>query len=256
MSYSNYRSRKVPGIISYATDLVRYRHLCWNLVGSDLRSRFRRSRLGILWAIIQPLAYSLIIAWAWGTIFKSTSYWEFAVYVFSGMLVWEFVGNTTLGSLDGLLNAVGYLRQSRVPLFVFQIRVPLVGLVIFGSGVVGLAIMLLATGTSPPPGPHLLLVPAFMAILLAFATPIAVICSILGAQMRDLKHITGIALQALFFLSPVMIERRFLDEEQLKILNYANPHVPLIDMFPAPIHDDNPKAARFGASLPSAAGND
>src|SRR5579871_5700577 len=131
MSYANYHSRKMPAPLRYVADLFRYRHLCWNLVGSDLRARFRRSYLGILWAIIQPLAYSLVIAWAWGAIFHAPNYWSFAVYVFSGMLVWEYFNSTLIVSLDGLISAIGYLRQSRIPFFVFQLRVPLTAAVIF-----------------------------------------------------------------------------------------------------------------------------
>ena len=87
MSYSNYQTRDLPFAIRYVLDVGRYRHLCWNLVGSDLRSRFRRSHLGIIWAIIQPLSFALIIAFVYGQLFGQKSFWEYAIYVYSGMLV-------------------------------------------------------------------------------------------------------------------------------------------------------------------------
>jgi lipopolysaccharide transport system permease protein len=237
MSYSNYQSRKVPGFIRYLSDLLKFRHLCWNLVGSDLRSRFRRSRLGILWAIIQPLSFSLLIAWAWGTIFQQQSYWEYAVYVFSGMLVWEYVGNTLLGSMDSLISSVGYLRQARVPFLIFQARVPLTGTVVFFAGLLGLLGMVAALQMLPPLGLHLLLIPAFPFVMVAFFLPVAIIFSVLGAQFRDLRHIVGIAMQALFFVSPVMLDRSLFLGDRLGILQYANPIVPLLDMFRGPVLD-------------------
>jgi lipopolysaccharide transport system permease protein len=240
MSYANYHSRRVPSFISYMANLLRYRHLCWNLVGSDLRSRFRRSYLGILWAIIQPLGYSLIIAWAWGTIFGAANYWSFAVYVYSGMLVWEYFQNCVNGSLDGLMNAVGYLRQARIPLFVFQLRVPLTGLVTLFFGLIGLFLMMGALSlfglfSFPAPGLHLLLLPAFFGVLVLFMTPVAMIFSVLGAQLRDLKHIMSLVLQVLFFLSPVMMTRNMLDTPQLEILKTINPMVPILDMLRDPL---------------------
>lgn len=235
MSYSNYQSRRVPGFVRYLADLMRFRHLCFNLVASDLRSRFRRSRLGILWAVIQPLSYALLIAWAWGTIFQSKTYWEFAVYVFSGMLVWEYVQNAINGSLDALTNAVGYLRQSRVPFFVFQARVPLAGTVTFLAGVLGLLVMLGILQMFPAPGLHLLLLLAYPLVLIAFFLPIAVIFSVIGAKFRDLKHIVQISMQALFFISPIMIDRHFFTEDRLSVLQYANPLVPLLDMLRGPL---------------------
>lgn len=237
MSYANYRRRRVPGAIVYISDLLRFRHLCWNLVGSDLRSRFRRSRLGILWAIIQPLAFSLLIAWAWGTIFNSQSYWEYAVYVFCGMIVWDYFGNTINGSMDALVGSVGYLRQARVPFFIFQARVPFTGFVVFLAGLAGLLAMVLALQLLPPPGWHLLLLVAYPFVLTALFLPLAIIFSILGAQFRDVRHIVSIAMQALFFVSPVMIDRSLFVDDRLAIMQYANPLVPLLDMLRGPLLD-------------------
>lgn len=235
MSYSNYHTRKLPTFVRYTVDVLRFRHLCWNLVGSDLRARFRRSRLGILWAIIQPLAFSLLIAWAWGVIFKAQGYWEFAVYVFCGMLVWEYFGNTINASLDTLTAAVGYLRQARVPFFIFQARVPLTGLVVFCAGFVGLLVMVAALQMFPPAGPHMFLLLAYPFVLTAFFMPLAIAFSILGAQLRDLRHIVQIALQALFFISPVMLDRTMFMDDRLAVLQVANPMVPLLDMLRGPL---------------------
>jgi len=235
MSYSNYQSRKIPGFVRYLAELMRFRHLCWNLVGSDLRARFRRSRLGIIWAVIQPLAFSLLIAWTWGTLFKTQDYWEFAVYVFAGMLMWEYLGNTLNGSLDALVGAVGYLRQSRVPFLVFQARVPLTGIVTFLAGLCGLLGLLAVLGRFPPIGLHLLLVVAFPFMLVAYFLPVAVIFSVWGAKLRDLRHIVQIGLQALFFISPVMFDRSMFMDERLAVLQYVNPLIPLLDMLRAPL---------------------
>jgi lipopolysaccharide transport system permease protein len=236
MSYVNIQTRRLPFGVSYLRDLYRFRHLAFNLVSSDIRSRFRRSKLGILWAIIQPLGYSLIIAWAWGSLFKYESYWSFALYVYSGMIVWEYFTTCTSGSLQALIAAGGYLRQARVPLVVFQIRMPLTAMVIALYASIGLLIMMIATGEAPNLGLHLLLVPASFAVLFVFTTPIAITMSVLGSQFRDLPHIIGLVLQALFFLSPVMLTRDVLDG--LPILQYVNPLVPLLHMFRAPLFDN------------------
>ncbi|MEQ1785263.1 MAG: hypothetical protein ABMA14_28290, partial [Hyphomonadaceae bacterium] len=68
MSYVNVQDRRLPFVLRYLGDLMTYRHLCWNLVTSDLRSRFRRTQLGVLWAVIQPLVMALLIAAVWGAL--------------------------------------------------------------------------------------------------------------------------------------------------------------------------------------------
>ena len=235
MSYVNYNVRQFPFVIRYVADLVRFRHLCWNLAGSDLRSRFRRSRLGILWATIQPLTFSLMIAFVWGSIFQAEDYWSFAAYVFSGMLVWEYFSTTTLGALDALSNSSGYLRQQRIPFLIFQLRGPIVSSVIFIAGFVGLVILLTAIGELPPLGLHLLLVPATLGIAFMFMLPMSILMSVAGTQYRDLRYITTLLLQAMFFLTPVMLKRDFLEKPPLDLLNFINPAVPLFNLFRAPI---------------------
>lgn len=235
MAYINHHREELPALVRYADALMRYRHLCLNLVQADLRARFRRSYLGILWAVIQPLGYSLVIAWVWRSLFNESDYWQFALYVFSGMLVWDCFTQTVTGSLDSLMTAAGYLRQSRIPFLIFQLRVPLTSMTIFLAGVVGLVVLMTCLGRVPPLGLHLLLLPFYMVFLAAFLAPIAIIASIFGALLRDLKHITLLVLQALFFLSPVMMSRSFMDSDHLEIVRLLNPLVPLIGMFRGPM---------------------
>ena len=137
MTYVNTSLNQKTDRLSYFSALWKYRSLGANLVGADLRARFRRSRLGIVWAIIQPLFFSLTIAFIWGVVFK-VPYLEYAIYVFSGMIVWEYFGNTIMASQDALINSEGYLKQGRIPFLIFQLRAPLSGFFTFVAGFVGL----------------------------------------------------------------------------------------------------------------------
>lgn len=236
MTYINSTLQSSGKGTSYVAKLWRYRSLCANLVGSDLRARFRRSRLGIIWAIIQPLAFSIMIAIVWGALFQQDSM-TYAVYVFSGMIVWEFVSNTVMASQDALINSDGYLKQGRIPFLIFQLRAPLAGFVTFLAGLIGLLGLQAVLGGLPAFGPHYALVIPFSAILILFLIPIAIIFSILGTQFRDLRHAMMVLLNALFFMSPIMIAREYLEAERLQFLHYANPMMPLLDLLRLPLLD-------------------
>ncbi len=235
MSYVNIRDRRLPGFVHYLLELMAYRHFCANLVASDLRARFRRSYFGVLWAIIQPLAFSLLIAAVWSNIFQSKTYWEFALYVFSGMIVWEMFTNTVLLSQEALLGAAGYLKQTRAPFLVFQLRQPLTSSIIVLFGIAGFFGLSIALGMLPPAGLHLLLVPVFLLLYLLFTIPIAIIMSVVGTLYRDARHISMIAVQAMFFISPIMLEREILEKPGLEVFQYANPMVAILDLFRAPV---------------------
>jgi lipopolysaccharide transport system permease protein len=236
LSYVNVQNRRPLWFpFRYMLDLGTYRHLAMNLVGSDLRARFRRSKLGILWAILQPLAFSLLIAAVWGTVFQMPNYWTYAIYVFTGMILWEYFSSIMIVAQDSLTAAEGYLRQTRIPFFIFQARTPLTSMVILMCGILGVFAMMAAVGQLPEFGPHLALIPVFLVIYLMFGLPTAIIMSIMGTAFRDLKYITQIVVQGLFFISPVMLERSMLEAPELRWLHYVNPMMPLFDMFRAPL---------------------
>jgi lipopolysaccharide transport system permease protein len=238
MSYTNtIAGRNVPGALRYLNELAQYRHLLWNLVGSDIRSRFRRSSLGILWAVIQPMGFSVVLGFVWGGMLGVPNIWTFAIYIYSGMLVWEYISNIIIGSQDSLVAGEGYLRQARIPFFVFQARQPLSGLVVAGFGFLGFVVFAAAFGELATPGLHTLLVIPYVGLLFLFALPLAMILSVLGVQFRDLKHISTILVQGLFFISPIMLVRDVLKSETLAWMQFANPIVPLLDLFRAPLLD-------------------
>lgn len=235
MAYANVHTRRLPFPVRYVLDLIAYRHLCWNLVASDLRSRFRRSALGIVWAVIQPLSFALMIAVVWGSLLQPGDYWAFSIYIFSGLIVWEYLNTVVLVSQDALVHADGYLKQTRIPFLIFQVRVPLGSMVIFLCGFIGLVALSAVLGSLPPPGEHLLLIPAFAFLLLLFGIPLSVLMSIMNAKFRDVKYISQIAMQGLFFISPVMLDRGVFERPELQFLKYANPAISLLDLFRSPV---------------------
>ncbi len=234
MSYSNIVGQPNNPGLSYLLNFARYRSLCSNLVAADLRARFRRSHFGILWAMIQPLAFAGVLALVWGAVFEQ-NYLAFSVYVLSGLIVWEYFSNTILTAQDSLISAEGYLKQARIPLLVFQLRAPLAGLVTFFAGLVSLFVLQAALGKLPSIGWHLAQIPLFVLLLLLFIMPVGIVFSILGTQLRDLRHASLIAINALFFLSPIMLAREHLSSDRLAFLQYANPIIPLLDLFRAPV---------------------
>lgn len=235
MSYVNIQDRRLPFALRYLGDLMAYRHLCWNLVASDLRSRFRRTKLGILWAVIQPLAFALMIAAVWGAMQRTATYWEFALYVFTGHIAFDFFSAAISSGQGAIARGAGFVRQARIPFFIFQVRVALSAAVMFAFALVGVFVFAAAIGMMPVIGYHLLLIPAFVVVALLFTVPIIIIMSIIGALYRDVKHISALVERAVFLLSPVMLPREILAQPQLKFMEFVNPLVPFLDMFRDPV---------------------
>lgn len=235
MSYVNVNGRSMPFVIRYIIELFTYRHLMWSLVGSDLRSRFRRSYFGILWSLVQPLGFALALAYVWANLLVIPDYWTFLVYVYAGLIVWEYFSNCVVSSQDSLLNGEGYLKQTRIPFLVFQLRPAMSGLVVLAAAFCGLIGLQVIMGKVPIGLAWAVQTPAAFVVLFLFMAPMCIVLSVLGTQFRDLKHLSTMVVSALFLLSPVMFERAMFDSDKLQLLRLLNPMITVLDMFRAAV---------------------
>lgn len=217
-------------IKQYAVDLIRYRFLCLSLVGADLRSRFRRSYIGGLWGVLQPLLFAVILGYVLH-IFFDQAFEPYFIFVLTGFVVWDVVVVSVNGSLPALENGGGFLMQARIPLFVFQARVTLGALVNFCFGLCAVFVGWLIVGSAPVNFLPMIQLLPFAILLLAFSLPLSIIFSIVGAQFRDANHIVPLAVQLGFLTAPVILPRAVFEQPQLAFIQYVNPATPLLDLF-------------------------
>ncbi len=233
-AYEGNERARPPFLLRYFAELWRYRHLARNLVGADLRARFRRSHLGILWAALQPMGFAFVLAYVLHYVMQQP-FAAFYIYVLAGFITWDLIASPINLGLVTLQNAEGYLRQRRIPLLIFQIRAPLATLAMFSCATLGFFVCQAALGETPPLGLHTLLLAPFVGFAFALMVPLCIIFSLLGTQLRDLVHITSMALQAVWMTSPVMMPRELFEHHRLQWLVKVNPAISLLDMFRDPM---------------------
>jgi lipopolysaccharide transport system permease protein len=89
---------------AYAAGIWSSRHFWWHLARSDLRSRWRRSFLGILWSLLQPLGMALLLAVVFSRLFK-TDITGYAPYILSGIIVWDCAMSCSVGGALSFVQA-------------------------------------------------------------------------------------------------------------------------------------------------------
>lgn len=222
-----------PTPMAYLKSVYAFRHLIAHLARADLRNRFRRSYLGVLWLLLNPLVYTCIFVVIFGTIFN-LSVREYAPYVLSGIVLWEFISNVVGQSTQSILSAEGYLRQKRIPLFAFCLRTLIYHFVCF---LAGLAAVLLVVGIARP-GLSLTALPWLLpaiVLLVIFAAPIGVISAVAHTRFRDYQVVIGHVLMVCYYMSPIFIVRKEFDRPGLKIISNFNPITALCDLFRDPL---------------------
>jgi ABC-type polysaccharide/polyol phosphate export permease len=185
-----------------------YRSLIWNFTQRDLKARYKGTFLGWAWSLVVPLATLLIYTLVFSVIFRAEppdfgngEPGIFPVWLFGGLIAWTFLAQSIqLGAATLLGN--GPLLQK----VYFPSHVPVLGamgaiLVQTLIEVAIFAILLLLLGNV---GPSWLAFPFWLAIYLVFVASIAVSLSVINVYYRDVQHLIGIALQLVFFLTPII----------------------------------------------------
>lgn len=232
--YERIHRANTPFALRYLADVWRYRYLASNLISSDLRSRFRRSAIGPLWAIIQPMGYTFVVSYVLSVVIGQ-DFQSFWLYLISGWLIWDVIAGGATGGIHALTSGVGYLRQARIPLFIFQFRVAMGGFVTLFFAFIAMLVVMVITQQPPAWGPQLTLIAPLLVLLFLFVMPMTIIFSLLATSFRDLPYILPILVQLGFLSSPVMLPREAFQQRQLAALEFINPAVSFLDMFRDPV---------------------
>lgn len=217
----------------YLSDIWTARYFWLHLAQAELKYKFRRSKLGLLWTMVNPLALMLMISIIFGNLFGIPMK-EFAPYVFSGLIVWEFVVGSAVGGCNSLLVSEAYIKQFRHPLAIYPLKTTLVNTTTFLIAIQALFLWLLVTDRS-----HLLLgivtLPITVVCLFLLGWPIAILTSSINLKYRDFAQVLGLSMQMLWYMSPVFFKPEMFKTEALTALLEYNPVTHILNLVRAPL---------------------
>lgn len=187
-----------------------HRSLIWNFAQRDLKSRFKGTALGWAWSLMVPLAtlftYSLVFSVIFRAVppdFGNGGPGVFTVWLFCGLIPWSFFLISVNTAIPTLLANAPVLQKVYFPSYA-----PILGAVvgILVQTLIECAILAVALVVFGNVSLSWLLFPIWLAIFASFVTSIAVSLAILNVYFRDLAHLTNVALQLLFFLTPIIYQ--------------------------------------------------
>ncbi len=112
----------------------------------DLKLKYRRSVLGYLWSVLNPLFIMIIMAIVFSKMFTRASITNFPVYLMSGQVMFNFMNLSTKSAIQSINGSASLLKKTYVPKYVFTVSKIISGLIdcVFSMG--ALLIVMLFTG--------------------------------------------------------------------------------------------------------------
>jgi len=204
--------------------------LVWSLTKRELAARYKGSVLGILWAIVTPVVMIVIFTIIFAGIFKakfgtSDSQWDFALYLFCGLLPWNAFQEALTFSSNIVVTRANLVKRVVFPLETLPLAQTLAAIInqLFGTiallaGIIVIRHELNFTLIYLP----LLLIPQFIATIGA-----AWLLASLGVFIRDIVQGTTLVLLAWMYLTPIIYPETIVPSVYRPIID-VNPFSPLI----------------------------
>lgn len=171
----------------------------------ELTGRFQGSVLGPLWVLVHPLflflVYFAVFGYGLRRVGSGGGMTFFAVYLFSGIVCFHGLIQGTVAAMSSIVGNSSLVKKVAFPCELLPVVPPAVEATVY---LVGLAIAIvagMATGVARP-GPALLAIPVFMAILLTLGTGLGLLLANLNVFLRDTRQLYGILTTPWLFLSP------------------------------------------------------
>src|SRR5260221_7768588 len=220
-------------IFLWVGELLRYRDFVRNLIARDLKVRYKRSTIGFLWTMLNPLLTMGTLVIIFSTLFR-TEIDHYPTYILSGLLTWNVFSQGSVAAMNSLLGNSGSLRKTYVPAAVFVLSGVGGAVVNFIFAFIPLIVFALLDGLSPAISwSYAIVVLCQLTVLtigIGFMTAAAVVF------FADVLEIYQVLLNLLFFLTPIMYPLRILSPELLT-LEHFNPLFYIVNGFRTAIID-------------------
>jgi ABC-type polysaccharide/polyol phosphate export permease len=205
----------------------RYKYLLHFLVKRDFVSRYRKSVLGILWSLLNPLLTMIIMTMIFSYLFKNQIE-NFPVYILSGQIIFSFFSESTTQAMNSVIAGEGIIKKVYVPKYIFPLSRVLSSLMNLVFSFIAFMLVFIVTGA--PFHWSMLLLPIPIIYTFVFALGISMLMSCMAVFFRDLTYLYTIFLTLLMYLTPLFYPVTILPA-WLQPLIGINPLFQFIDYF-------------------------
>ena len=217
-------------------EIWRSRELLLFMIRKDLKVKYKGSFLGFLWSMLNPAAVLLVYYVVFKFFLKSTVP-DFALFLFSGLLVWNFFSLALIGSSNAIVANAGIVKKVAFPREILAISQIGSSLVFFFFQVIVLIIFLLGFRYEPAWG-YLPLIPFALLDLVILSTAFAVLLSAINVYLRDVEHLIQVLMTVWFWGVPIIYSYNLVYDHAhwMGYLDLADPVTPIVLAFQRAIY--------------------
>ncbi len=180
--------------------LFKYKDLIKELVGRDLKLKYRRSFLGYVWSILNPLLIMIVMTLVFSAMFQRNIE-NYPVYLLIGRLLFDFTTASTNSAMKSVTGNAALLKKTYVPKYIFTLAKVTSCMVdtVFSMG----ALLLVMLATRSPFYWEMLMIPLVIIQIYIFCCGLGFLLAQLNVFFRDIQYIYKAITTAWMYLTPI-----------------------------------------------------
>ena len=196
---------------AHASSLKRNWFTITSLVSKDFKLKYRRSVLGVLWSVLNPLLMMCVLAVVFSSVLKFGGDIEnFPMYLILGNVLFALMSDSTSGAMTSILESAPLIKKVRVSKVIFPLEKVLFQLVNFSISLIAVVIVMLIFRI--PPTLNLLALPVLLAFMTLFCAGLGMLLAALAVFFRDVCHLWGVVITAWTYATPLFYPINMLPE--------------------------------------------
>lgn len=208
-------------------EFFKYKNLIDELVNRDIKKKYRRSILGILWSMLNPLLMMLITAMVFSNLFRFEIK-NFALYLLTGQIIFTFYAESTNFAMGSILENGHLIKKVYVPKYLFPLSRVVSSAVNLLFTLPAMLAIILVTGQMISFKIVFCIIP--LVLLFIFCLGMGLFLSALAVYFRDMFHLYGVALTVLNYATQIFYPENIIPAKYQWII-YCNPIYYYLKMF-------------------------
>ncbi len=198
MSHATSTADKIVHVSSaYAKD----RFILQQLVSKDFKLRYRRSVLGVVWSVLNPLLMMIVMSFVFSYFLRGSSVENYPLYLIVGNITFSLMNESTSAGLRSIIDAAPLLKKVRVDRWVFPVQKVFSAAFNFSFSLIAVAVVMLFFRVVPTW--HIVWMIPALALLMVFCMGISLLIGSLAVFFRDMIHLWSVVITAWTYLTPI-----------------------------------------------------
>lgn len=198
----------------------KYKDLLTELVSRDLKLKYRRSVLGYIWSVLNPLLVMIVMTIVFSSFFR-TEISNFPVYLFTGNLLFTYMSNCTNMSMNAIIENAALLKKTYVPKYIFVLSRVASSMVDCMFSLAALVIVMIFTKSRF--SLYNLLFPLVLLQLFVFCLGLSMFLAQACVFFRDIRYIYNAVTTAWMYLTPLFYPISMLPDDLAWLVKHLNP---------------------------------